>query len=208
MEWGGHAGGSVTSRITLEFFAQNASSLHSAGDIVDLIQRAHLELAKYGEEKPEYVGLGTTIAGLLVSESTIIVFNVGDSRVYRVNSGYLEQLSRDQSFVQALIEQGVISEEEARYHPKRHVILEAIGGGGDKKMVSVVCRELRLREENTFLICSDGLTDSFSVEGLESCLREDFRETMESIFTRVLKEQVDDDVSVILVSMRKEKRNA
>jgi protein phosphatase len=201
---GGYNAGEIASRMVLETLANNWRFLKSTDEIEKFFQEVNDKLIKYGEEHPEINGLGSTIAGILILEDRGIVFNIGDSRVYRVNAGYLEQLSKDQSLVQELIKLGIITEEEARFHPQRHIILESIGGKNNKKNISVILKEIKLREDDMFLICSDGLYDDLNIDEMENSLKDDIRESIENLFKSVIDRGANDNISIILIKIEKE----
>lgn len=105
-------------------------------------------------------GMGTTIVGCVIIDNTIWAFNVGDSRLYHIGKNGISQLTVDHSFVQALLDAGKITPEEARSHPNRNIILRAVG-----IEKSVECDIIHMDLESGFyLICSDGLSNYFEEE--------------------------------------------
>ncbi len=105
-------------------------------------------------------GMGTTIVGCVILDNIIWAFNVGDSRLYHIGDGGISQLTVDHSFVQALLDAGKITPEEARSHPNRNIILRAVG-----IEKSVECDIIHMDLEGGFyLICSDGLSNYFEEE--------------------------------------------
>jgi len=161
---GGYKAGEIASRIVLKYLANNWKSLNLVDEIYELIQKSHLRLVKYAKKHPEVSNFGTTLAGLWMSNLNNIVFNVGDSRVYRINQGYLEQLSKDQSIINSIIDQGAISEKEARNHPKKNIILESIGGRLTQRKIEMISRKIGIKDKDSFIICSDGLTDMLTID--------------------------------------------
>jgi PPM family protein phosphatase len=106
---------------------------------------------------PGLAGMGTTLTAVALSnEGEYVVANVGDSRTYLLRGGRLQRLTRDDSFVQDLIDRGALSEEEARRHPRRSIVLEVLNG--DERPLPRL-RTLRARPGDRLLLCSDGITD-------------------------------------------------
>src|SRR6185295_19225446 len=112
-------------------------------------------------------GMGTTVTTLLLSGDRVAALNVGDSRCYRIRDGELTQITRDDTYVQALVDQGVLTPDDARRHPQRALVTQAVQGGAFQptgRMVSI-------RTGDRFLLCSDGLTDHVTDEVIGETLR-------------------------------------
>jgi protein phosphatase len=158
---GGHAGGDVASAIVVEEFEALAGTAYDSDTAVRAIAGA-LEACQRRIEEHAAGGVGraapgTTVAGALLVERGQpfwLVFNLGDSRVYRVRDGELSQVSRDHSLVQDLVDSGEISEEEVAGHPERHVITRALGGPG---ATDADLFRLGLDEVDRLLLCTDGV---------------------------------------------------
>jgi serine/threonine protein phosphatase PrpC len=106
---------------------------------------------------PELAGMGTTLTAVALSnEGEYVVGNVGDSRAYLHRDGRLRHLTRDQTLVQMLIDSGALSEEDARRHPQRSVVLEALDGV-ERPLPAV--QQVHARRGDRLLLCSDGVTD-------------------------------------------------
>ncbi len=118
------------------------------------VSEANAALRRFGEEHG-ITTFGTTLAALLVAESLFACVWCGDSRVYRLRDGVLRQLTRDHTEVQALVDEGQISAEQARHWPGRNVITRAIAVCDDP-MLEIETG--RLADGDVFLLCSDGLT--------------------------------------------------
>lgn len=161
---GGYEGGELASRIVLETFKEikpaDSESLNFC------LKEAKKRLEDYVAQKPELVNMGSTLAGIILRENRLLVFNIGDCRVYRVLPKRSIRLSRDHSLVERLILEGVITKEEAKNHPQRHVITSALM---IRENFEVYTTEVELLENDRFLICSDGLWEE----------REDFSELFE-----------------------------
>lgn len=106
---------------------------------------------------PARLGMGATLSFLWLERNGAVIGQVGDSRIYRMRAGWLEELSVDHSPVGRLRQSGRLSEADARRHPSRHVIDQCLGGGDAG--LSPDCEIVELRPEDTVLLCSDGLND-------------------------------------------------
>lgn len=153
---GGAQAGEVASGIAVEIFersmpADGAPEERLAAAAQSANERIH-ELSRADRER---AGMGTTITAAHVGSDEVAIAHVGDSRAYRIREGVLEPLTRDHSLVQALIDQGRLSEEEAAHHPQRSIITRALG---PEPSVEVETRTYRAQAGDVFLLCSDGLT--------------------------------------------------
>ncbi|PWV72328.1 serine/threonine protein phosphatase PrpC [Nocardia neocaledoniensis] len=162
---GGHAAGEVASALMI---AALASLEHPGeGDLLSRLEQAVLEgnaaIADRARQSSETEGMGTTLSALLFDGTRFGLAHVGDSRVYRLRGGQLSQLTHDDTFVQALVDAGHITAEQARTHPRRSLIMRALTG-------AVVAPTLTLEQAeigDRFLLCSDGLSDVVGAEHIE-----------------------------------------
>ncbi len=149
---GGRAGGDVASRIAVATVNQAAGTGRSLCDAITRADRAITEAASSGEGRP---GMGTTIVALQIKANTFHIAWVGDSRAYYLNGG-IKQLTRDHSLVQELVDRGMITEEERRFHPRRNVIRRALGSSAVTGVDVDECRG-GIKAGDSFVLCSDGL---------------------------------------------------
>ncbi len=127
------------------------------------VASANTEVYELAGSKEEYEGMGTTVVVALVAENLAHIVHVGDSRAYLITSSEIEQLTTDHSVVQAMVNNGEISEEEAKIHPRKNIITRAIGTECD-----VRCDyNIVLKPENAvLLICTDGLSNHLDEQNL------------------------------------------
>lgn len=153
---GGAQAGEVASTLVVEalprFLASHDSGTSKA-DLTTAVQEANREV--WDEAGKRGIEMGATLTAIYVKGSAAYVAEVGDSRAYLLRAGRITQLTKDQSFVQSLVDSGVVSPSDAEEHPMRHVILQAMGL---KPNVSVALGRLDLRQRDCLLVCSDGLT--------------------------------------------------
>lgn len=165
---GGHACGEKASGLVLEVLKEEKPS--KLEDIKSIILKAKKKLDDYISQGYEYCfGFGTALAGVYISESKVLIFNVGDCRVYRFREGTLELLTEDHTILFQYYKEGRISYEELRTHPERHMLESAILGGYPD-LPEVFVTEKEVRKGDNFLICSDGLWEALSFKEKVSCL--------------------------------------
>lgn len=165
---GGELGGEVASRLALELLSslRPAEGIDYEKKILDI----HYALQKNGAENNS-VNMQTTLCALAVDKSgSAVMINVGDSKLFRYRGGSVRQLSRDQSLVQMLYEQGEITADEKRTHKHRNVIFPVLGNVTEEPTVEVTPIEGGIQAGDLILICSDGLSDYIT--------RGDFEETL------------------------------
>ncbi|MDO9194252.1 MAG: protein phosphatase 2C domain-containing protein, partial [Undibacterium sp.] len=167
---GGYNAGEVASRMSVELISKHIKqkqqsawipllsrqTLVASRWINDAIAYANERVLAAAHEHAEYVGMGTTIVVAMCHQDKLLVAHVGDSRVYRFRRGELKQITRDHSVLQAQIDAGLITEEQAQFSPIKNLITRAIGAQVD---IEVEIHDHQLEEGDIYLLCSDGLTD-------------------------------------------------
>ena len=166
---GGHAAGDLASRVVVAAFAP----LDAAPPDADLrvpLKRALLDgndaIAEMVQDDPDLEGMGTTATAMLFDGDRMGMVHIGDSRAYLYRNGVLHQLSRDDTFVQSLVDDGRITEDEAAHHPQRNLLLRALNGTEPEPMLIV--REISTGDR--FLLCSDGLSSVVGAEAIADTL--------------------------------------
>lgn len=165
---GGHARGDVASRLTIDAFRPLAERTDLAPDDVRrAVVAANTALLDDAREHPERDGMGTTVTGIALVDHFgsphWLVFNVGDSRVYQVSDEGVRLLTHDHSEVQELVDAGRLTDAQARVHPLRNIVTRSLGTDPAPEM------DLWLFPPNpgdTFLLCSDGLTNELDDDGI------------------------------------------
>lgn len=161
---GGELAGEVASHMTIERFkdffedATRENGLTSAGElkVLERVVKRVNTVVHEEAQKPEFRNMGSTLSILYFYMGESLIGHVGDSKIFRARDGVVEQLTRDQSIVQQMIEKGVITPEQARRHPMRNVLLSCIAHKPD---VDVYTRELHVESGDFYLICSDGVSE-------------------------------------------------
>lgn len=167
---GGAAAGEVASA-TAAYVTTAVALGRPEDDVVSLLReavgRAHEQLRRGTEADPDRAGMGTTLTAVLTDGSRAALVHLGDSRAYLVRDGKLARLTRDQTFVQMLVDAGTITAEQARRHPQKNVVLQALDATAppEPDLVGV-----DLRVGDRLLVCSDGLTDMVDDAGIAEAL--------------------------------------
>jgi len=167
---GGHAAGQIASEITVKTFI-DVYLHHPSSDpeaaMVAGVTAANRFVGDVGRAVPSRKGMGTTLSGLVLLQDKAYTVQVGDSRIYRVRGGAIEALTHDHTWVDEALRTGMIQPDEADAHPYRHVLTRAIGTEGDV-LPDIALWDLEVGD--TFLLCSDGLTNHVSDEEALSLL--------------------------------------
>src|SRR2546430_5094606 len=156
---GGSPAGEVASGIVIDALtALDGSPGDSTDPAVKLraaVDAANAEIREVARNNPENHGMGTTVTALMLDGTEFGVLHIGDSRGYLLRDGEAQQFTRDDTYVQALVDQGVITKDEARRHPQRSLVTRAVHGQHLPPASSV----LAARDGDRFLLCTDGLSD-------------------------------------------------
>ncbi len=168
------------------------------------IMAIHEKLAEYSRNDENSRNMQTTLCGIAVDENQrISAFNVGDSRLYRYRGGVLQQLSRDQSLVQLLYEEGTITQEELKTHVHRNIIFPALGNIKDTPRIDVEEIEGGLEYGDVLLICSDGLSDTLSTIDIQEVMDypKSLLRRLEILVNMALEKGCSDNISAAAVVM-------
>jgi protein phosphatase len=157
---GGHNAGEVASALAVSTVRSGARmGIRTADQFRELVQQANTAIYTASLDDSTQSGMGTTLTGVAVipgEEPRILIANVGDSRTYLFRSGALTRLSVDHSYVQELVNEGIITPEEARVHPRRNIVTRAMG---IDRTVQVDVFSHLVRTGDRLVLCSDGLVD-------------------------------------------------
>ena len=179
---GGHKAGDVASRMSVESIEQSLLAAMEqplpegggeegpsplAGLLQQAVEKANDAVFAAGEENAQQKGMGTTLVALLLHGDRVLVAHVGDSRLYRLHGRELSAVTRDHSLVRQMLEEGIMSEEEAHDSPFTHVITQAVGV---RAAVDAEVQELEAVPGDVYLLCSDGLTDLVDDSEIEATL--------------------------------------
>lgn len=197
---GGHEFGEVASALARETIV---NEVREGRSLAEAIRLADQEILRQSQRRAEALPMGTTIAAVLVRDGRFEVGWVGDSRAYLWN-GELRQVSQDHSYVQELIEQGAITPEQARTHPHRNVVTQALGVT-DPSSLKIETISGEFKPGMQLLLCSDGLTEEVDDTQIARVLSRDdltAQECVEQLIMAALDGGGSDNVTVVLIRQR------
>ena len=197
---GGHNAGEVASLMAVEQLREAASGIIAETDLVQAL--VHANEVIYAESMTNHLhhGMGTTLAAMVVLDNNnIVVAHVGDSRVYMWHEKALTRLSKDHSYVQELVDEGIVSIDEARTHPRRNIVTRALGIDAE---VDVEANTFPVTVGAWYVLCSDGLVDEISdadiAKVLERCITP--HEASQALVDAANAAGGRDNITVIVVS--------
>ncbi|MFT3660586.1 MAG: protein phosphatase 2C domain-containing protein [Gordonia sp. (in: high G+C Gram-positive bacteria)] len=199
---GGHAAGEVASQLVIQSL-RTLDDDEPPGNLLDALDAAtragNEAIAAQVDRNPELDGMGTTLTAILFAGSRIGLCHVGDSRGYLLRDGQLTQITRDDTFVQTLVDEGRITAEQAHTHPQRSLIMKALTGQEVEPTLTI--REARAGDR--YLLCSDGLSDVVSEETLSDTLSTvtDHTECADRLIELALRSGAPDNVTVVVADV-------
>lgn len=196
---GGHADGGHASATVVDALAATATPISAGSFLSEVKARIHSANEQLYTEARRQGGdrTATTVVSLLVFERDFAVLWAGDSRLYLLRDETLRQLSRDHSRVQDLIDNQIITAEEARRHPEANIITRAVGAMEDVELDMV---QGKLQRDDVFLLCSDGLTKVLTDEEIEKfLLLSSVEEAPRTLIASALGRGVSDNVTAVVI---------
>ena len=187
---GGHRKGEVASSMVVTHLGKRFLEMGTLGNKADainwlksILDELNRMIIEYGINHIDSKGLGTTAVISLITNDYLIIGNVGDSSGYVVKNNKLHKVTKPHTLVNLLVEAGDLTEEEARNHPKKNVLLKALGSG-EKAEPDILDVD---NESDAVLLCSDGLTNMLTDEQIEKVILDDTLELEEKIIKLVRK---------------------
>lgn len=198
---GGHAAGEVASQLVIAALA-HLDDDEPGGDLLSQLNAAVHEgnsaIAGHVEADPDLEGMGTTLTAILFAGNRLGLVHVGDSRGYLLRDGELTQITKDDTFVQTLVDEGRITADEAHSHPQRSLIMRALTGHEVEPTLTV--REAHAGDR--YLLCSDGLSDPVSFDTILEALQiPDVTESADRLIEMALRGGGPDNVTVVVADV-------
>jgi len=198
---GGHAAGEVASQLVIAALA-HLDDDEPGGDLLAKLDAAvhagNSAIAAQVEMEPDLEGMGTTLTAILFAGNRIGMVHIGDSRGYLLRDGELTQITKDDTFVQTLVDEGRITREEAHSHPQRSLIMRALTGHEVEPTLTM--REVRIGDR--YLLCSDGLSDPVSDETISDALKiPDATDSADRLIELALRGGGPDNVTVVVADV-------
>jgi PPM family protein phosphatase len=198
---GGHAAGEVASQLVIAALA-HLDDDEPGGDLLANLEAAvragNSAIAAQVEMEPDLEGMGTTLTAILFAGNRLGLVHIGDSRGYLLRDGELTQITKDDTFVQTLVDEGRITREEAHSHPQRSLIMRALTGHEVEPTLTM--REVRIGDR--YLLCSDGLSDPVSDETILEALKiPDVEDSADRLIELALRGGGPDNVTVVVADV-------
>lgn len=174
---GGTAGGNVASSVAVKMISEKISSSYQSGMsdlsirnlLISVIETANTSVYEMSQSIESLRGMGTTVVAAIIRDHTLYLAHAGDSRAYIISGNNMQQLTRDHSIVQDMVEHGEITQEQAKEHPRKNIITRALG----------VCEEIEvdfsqeiLDEGDIIIMCTDGLTNYVEADDIYNATRD------------------------------------
>lgn len=188
---GGHRAGEVASSMVVTHIGKRFSEISSIGSKLDAvnwmndnINEINKNILDYTKENPESTGMGTTVVMALLTDEYLIFGNIGDSSGFVVKNGKLRKVTKDHTLVNLLVAAGDLTEEEAQYHPKKNVLMKALGAA---EKVELDIFDVVDMSVDAVLLCSDGLTNMLTKEQIEKVLNDEELDIEEKVIKLIRK---------------------
>ena len=202
---GGHAGGDVASSIAIarleDLDRPYATTTEAEHRLQEAITDAAADLIDMVARRPELAGMGTTVSALLMVDDYAVIAHIGDSRIYLYRDGALTQITADHTFVQRLVDSGRITPEEARFHPRRSVLMRVLGDMDDDPEIDTFI--MPTQPGDRWLLCSDGLSgvvdDAHTSKAMGLGMAP--ARTADSLLKQALDAGAPDNVTIVIVDV-------
>lgn len=203
---GGYVGGEIASSTVIKKLADITPILvnpeldnESREDVLRTsIFDMDAAIAEIGAERPELIGMGTTLTSVALFNNHVLLLHIGDSRAYRIRGKKIEQISHDHTVVQELVDQGRLRLDEIAEHPQRSFLTQALMGKENLNPVLIAYPALA---GDKYLVCSDGLTAVVDEGKIVSALQSDLQSAVNSLVDLTYKNGAPDNVTVIVAEV-------
>ena len=199
---GGYVGGEIASSTVIKKLAEITPVLNNLeldnDSREDILRSSVIDMdsaiAEIGSQRPELVGMGTTLTSIALFHNYALLLHIGDSRAYRIRGKKIEQLSHDHTVVQELVDQGRLTLDEIADHPQRSFLTQALMGKENLNPVLIAYPALA---GDKYLICSDGLTTVVDEGKIAKALQLDLQSAVNALIDLTYKNGAPDNVTVI-----------
>ena len=207
---GGHKAGEVASSIAITHIGKRFRDLGSVGNktdavsfIKEVVSEANVLIYKYTEEHPESMGMGTTLVMALLTKEYLLFGNIGDSSGFVLKNKKLHKVTNDHTLVNLLVKSGELTEKEAKEHPRKNVLMKALGAQTTVEMDVFAAED----QVESIMLCSDGLTNMLDFEQINKVLTEDLKveEKVQKLICKSNNRGGTDNISVALLELEAKK---
>ncbi|MGO1235871.1 PP2C family protein-serine/threonine phosphatase [Microbacterium gubbeenense] len=202
---GGHAGGDIASAIAINRLKHLDRHFDAPAQAEEALRETIVstaqDLVDAAASKPQLAGLGTTVSGIVMVDEYAVIAHIGDSRIYLYRDGELTQITTDHTFVQRLVETGRITPEEARFHPRRSVLMRVLGDMDAHPEVDTFI--MPTRPGDRWMLCSDGMSGVADEAHIAKAMRQELppARTADSLLKLALDGGAPDNVTVIIADV-------
>lgn len=205
---GGHRSGDVASEMAVRLMGEHFNDLNAAIPetketwnkwLDSIVRKVNQLIFEKAQSSPEHEGMGTTLEAAVIAEGNCYIAHVGDSRVYSVSSDTITQLTKDHSYVNALLASGEITEAEAEVHPQRNWIMRAVGSERD---IEPEFYHVPLTKEDYLLLCTDGLSNKVEPEMMRELIVADntLEEKVNQLIDLANERGGEDNITAVLLA--------
>ncbi len=203
---GGAAGGNFASSTAVKLISERISASYRSGMsgisiknmLTSAIIAANISVYDMSVENEDLNGMGTTVVVAIIADETVYIAHVGDSRAYILSDGKLNQLTKDHSFVQEMVDSGRLTPDEAREDPRKNLITRALGVNEDIRVD--FCQEY-ISDNEVLILCTDGLTNYVSSDEISRLTKDNkFYEYAERLVNRANHNGGGDNITVVTMS--------
>ena len=199
---GGHKAGEVASALAINHLTEEFYRLETLGDknttidwLRNIVTEINNKIFEYTKENPDSKGMGTTLVIAIKTNDYILYGNIGDSSGFVIKKGKLTKVTKDHSLVNLLVSTGELTEEEAKFHPRKNVLMRALGANNP---IDIDIFDVETNVDGLFL-CSDGLTNMLTPEQIEKVLNDDeleIEECVEKLIKKANARGGNDNISI------------
>ena len=198
---GGHKAGEVASAIVINHLTEEFYRLNTLGSkenaiewLRDIVNEMNNKIFDYTKENPDSKGMGTTFVCAINTKDYLLYGNIGDSSGFVIKNKKIHKVTKDHTLVNLLVSTGELTEEEAKYHPRKNVLMRALGANNPIE-IDVFDVDTNI---SGILLCSDGLTNMLTIDQIEKVLNSDLtiEESVEKLIKKANARGGNDNISV------------
>ena len=203
---GGYKGGEIASRLATEsvqkYIQNNFERITKEKEeilklVKSAVEYANMVVYEKSKEVPELEGMGTTLEVCIIYNNKAYIGHVGDSRIYRIRKDVIRKLTKDHSYVQKLVEDKKITREEAKTHPKKNMLIKALGC---TPYVEPDIRARNFEKGDVFIMCSDGLTNMVEENRIYTLITQDINSAADKLIEEANMAGGIDNITIIIIS--------
>ena len=207
MEWDGYNGGEIASKTATEtvkeYIEKNIEQTNGEKEeifniIYKAMEYANNAVYEKSQEDEELLGMGTTMEICLIIEDKLYIGHIGDSRIYRIRRGVMQKLTEDHSYVQELVNEGTITPREAEHHPKKNMLMKALGCA---PFVEPDIIERSIQSGDIIEMNTDGLTNMVSVKEIQEIITKESDNIAKDLIEKANNAGGLDNITTVIVKI-------